>query len=578
MRDSDQMMKTITNDVTKKITVLIFIFGFTVFFLNMLINTGVSSTLIFWITTIILILNIFYQIFYVKLSNEIVLLEIFFLSIGFKLIYQTGYYGLRGTDSYYEYVFLKNLLFTGHFDATSRIGSWPFLHLLSSEISTVSNIDTLILTKYMTSFVSSVIIFPLYLLINQIYDDKKIALLTCLVLITIPQFISFESCFVAESMGILFMMYGFYYVYNSKKRDHRFVYLLLISLPAILLSHHFSSFLFLILIMLYIISIILTRTMLKNKFYKTLKGNIKVTTIFLIILVVLLAYWIYNAVYVWDSFAKIFLEVIGINQFASYVQQAGLESPIISLRGTIIYYGFFIFSLLFAIILTLKVLFDKNLEKIEDLTFYLFFGFCGIYGFLSLYSLGSLIYPDRFLSFAWLFGLIPLTAIILSLKSRNYKKLNILFVLLLLSFVFYNLYNIQPSYIEKNYTASDTIADYKEYALAKHFILPSNLSIRTGSYYYGYIGVFGAFYDLQGLNMGVAASNIRKIKNFTGSSKFAIINENMLISQSKYLELKSKEDYELIKLILSYKDVDSINKLYDSGNGLYLLQGGGEFK
>ena len=500
-----------------------------------------------------------FQIFKGEIDYKIILIEIFIVYLTSMLIYQIGYYGLRGDDSYFDYDFFKHILNSGHFNindqaGTSSVTGWPILHVYSSILAALANITPPIyIAKYFPSFLSSFIVFPLYLLSYSIYSNKKLALLSCLIFGTVPKFISFESLFVRESIALLVLIFGFYLLYRSKE-DKRFILIFLCIIPTIILSHHFTSFLFAILIVIYLLTSYLIPCFKEKIGFKYLSGKINLNNLFLLFSVSLLSYWIYSATFIWVNVGKFLNEVMGITETISYAQQAGL-TVLSTPRELIIYYGFFLFMLIFGLLLIAKSYKDKNHEKIEDVSFTLFFMFCGFYGFVSLYIAQILIYPDRLLTFAWLFAVIPITGILNTLKNEKFRRL---FIMFLLVFMIFNVYSIQPVYLNKEYGSIDSIADYKEYAIANTILFDSKQKN-----YYGYSGVISAIYDIQGINSKNLALPLSESKKIENSSNIAIINENI------YFNLE-RED---INTILSYKNSNKVNQIIDLGDGEYVLKG-----
>jgi len=553
--------------IKTKISVLIFIWSALLFFLNLQYNLRDEFDIaIFWASILLMFGTITFQIFYLK-NYKFILFEIFTFYFFLHLIYQIGGYGLRGSDSYIDYNFLKTILNNHSFSLGQEIdrfhvNGWPMIHLFSSIVSLITKINPLLIAKFLPSFISSIIVLPLYLLILTIYKNKKVALFSCLLFGSIPQFVSFDGLFVRETFGIFIFILFFYIMYVSKQRkDYRFSLLSIILFPLVILGHHFTSFMLIIFLAIYTI-VSKTIPYVYHKYKNLQFSKININMIFLIILVALLAYWFYIAVFILENFFEIFYEVTGVKDLVSYAEQAKLGTPIITLRGKIIYYGFFFFQGSLSLILLIKLIIKKSMQKIEDVTFTIFLYFCLFYGFLALFVLGSLLFPDRFLSFGWMFGLIPLTGLIIVLKKDMYRKI---LVVLLISFAVFNLYNIDSEYYTGNAPIIGAVATEKDYLIAEQINFPDE--------YYGYGGVVGAIYDIQGIEQRSGGKNIEQIVDFYNSSTMAVINEGAYSNILKNLKEKSKEDYADLIKILSYKNDKDIGKICDFGN-IYILIGG----
>jgi hypothetical protein len=284
---------------------------------------------------------------------------------------------------------------------------------------------------------------------------------------------------------------------------------------------------------------------------KNLTGRINIEKIYLAILIAVLAYWVYHAIIIVERFTIAFYDITGSQDYVSYAGKSKLGSPIVTIKGNIIYYGFFLFNILFALILIARLIIQKNRQKIEDLSFTTFLFLCFFFGFLSLYFIGSVAVPQRYLSFGWMFGIIPLVAIIINLKKDLYKKF---FIILLASFILYNVYNINDAFYTGNASFTGAVTTEKDYKIAER--------INFSYGYYGYVGVNGAIYDTQ----GILDKNVTNMDDFYNSSKMAIIYEEMLLRNIEPLKKKSYEDYNVIMEIISYKNQKNIDKIYDLGN------------
>ena len=591
--------------VKDKILISMFLWMFSVYIIGLDYNiNSLYNNILFWIPILSMMIILFYQIFNFNKSKKeyMILAELFLFYLCLHLIYQVGFYGLGSSDAYIDYNFFKSILATSHFSLGGEISGWPILHIFASEMTYFTNLGSLEIAKYLPSIISSLIVLPLYILANSVYDNKKVALIACLIFGTISQFIEFESYFVREIIGVFFIVLLFYIIYIYKKnptKSRPFTLLFFLIVPVLVLSHHFSSFLFLIIITLFLLMSYVVPLIYKRK-NSDLKTKINVNTVFLVCSVILLAYWIYSATMVLENLGVFFKGLFGITEVTSYVQQAQLTGSIVSLRGTIIYYGFFIFNIILGAILMLKLFIDNNKENIEDFTFTFFLLFCGIYGLMAVFFISTSIFPQRLLTFGWILGVIPLAGFILTLnrmnhenlklfqisfkrltkpKIGNYKIINIAFVLLIFSFMTFNLYNIDPDYIGKDYSAAG-VADYDAYAIADIIKFNSTYALNNSPfYYYGYSGATNAIFDEHGIPQQTVGKDISKIKyydtNFPNSNKIAIINENIILQYLDYQKIKSIQDYNDNMLILSYKNSTNVNKIVDIGNNIYVLKGTG---
>ena len=216
----------IHNRIIQKLTILVFIWSALLFFLNLQYNfLDDGGFLVFWISILFMIGTVIFQIFFIK-NNLFVLFEILIFYFFLHLVFQIGFYGLRGTDSYVDFNLLKTILNDNNFVLGQDVNGWPMLHIFSSSLTFITKIDPIIVAKFLPSFISSIIVLPFYLLVYSIYKNRKIALFSCLIFGTIPQFVSFESAFVRETYALFILVLFVYLLYISKKRnDYRLTWL-----------------------------------------------------------------------------------------------------------------------------------------------------------------------------------------------------------------------------------------------------------------------------------------------------------------------------------------------------------------
>ena len=557
----------------KKYLSFIFFFWSVVFFcLNLQFSYSDDLKIItFWLSLLLMVIIVIYQIYYVENKNFI-LFEIIIVFFLLHLVYQINYYGFIDKDCYRDFDFLKTIISNHHIiidPVDLDVSGWPLLHVFTSIISVSLRIDPLSVAKILPSFLESIIAIPLYLLVYAISKNKKAALFSCLILATIPQFVSFESAFVRESYALFFFILFFYLLYVSKRRsDMRLLSLLIILIPIIVFSHHFTAFMLIVLLLLFwIVSKIIPFLYRKKIFSFLFRKNeqpiftrINIVSILIVLLIAVFTYWSYFTPYIINNFFSIFYEAIGIKEFGSYGQTIGIDETIVTLRGNIQYYGFFFFQGFFSLILFLALCTKKYRYIIENATFTFYLYFCLFLGGLSLYVLGSLIYPDRFLPFGWLLGVVPLAVLVLNLKRSYVRRLLLVIIVV---FLIFNIYDIDPKYYTGDAAVKGSIATQKEYAIAE--------SINISSSYYGYLGVACAIYDVQGYEFRFDGMlNPVQASDFFNKSHLAIIYKNMYLQFFEYEKIKSPIMYQRIISLLSYENSKDVDKICDLGD-IYVL-------
>jgi hypothetical protein len=561
-------------NMLKKISLMVFSWSSLLVILNLQYNLANGyDDIIFFISFFVIFCVIVYQIFFLKINSSIILFEIFIVYLFLHLIYQIGYTGLRGSDSYIDYNFLKEILTNGHFTLEKDIygvKGWPILHIFSAINSLLTNIDSLLIAKYLPSFISSIIVLPIYLLTFEVYKNKKVALFSCLIFGSIPQFINFDALFVRESLALLIMILFFYLLYIAKQRgSYHLIIIVLLFFPLVIFTHHLTSFLIIILLTIYILALkvapyfsrFLYRFLYREDKQIKFSGKINIQIIFLVVLLGVISYWIYSATIIVQVFIGSFVDKEEVA--VSYAERINLDAPILTLKGYIIYYGFYFFNFLFALLLLIKINLKENKQIIEDVTFGFFFFFCMFLSFLSLYFMPDIGFPQRFLPFGLMFGIIPLGGILVCLKKDMYKKI---IVILLAFFFVYNLYSLDPAYLSGDVNLPGVNSGDKEYTVA--------MTIKFPSIYYTYVGLTGVIYDVQGIKLRTGGRDIASVGNIHNISNPVVINEETyLFKNLGVTEEKSSAAYNKLLEILSLKDQCDINKICDLG-AIYILQRG----
>lgn len=563
----------------KKISILVFIWSALLFFVGLQYDfLDEYDIILFWLPILLMIGTIVYQIFVLK-NNKFVLIEIFLVYLFLHLIYMVGYYGLRGSDSYMDYNILKGILNNHNFSLGQFVQGYPMIHIFSSTVSLIGKINPMLIAKFLPSLISSLIVLPIYLLSSKVIKDKRVALFSCLIFGTIPQFMSFETAFIREVFAIFVMILFFYLVYRSRQgSDFGFYLLVFILIPVSILSHHLTSLLLLSLLSIYLVVSKVTPYVYKFILFFYHKGTYliaglsgkidrRVLLIFLAFSVSLFSYWLYlyGLEFGINFISAVFYDAFGVSyEGGTFSESMSLGSPIVTLKGNIIFYGFFIYHSLFSILLIIKIFMKDIGEKTENISFIMFYFYCMFLSFMGMFFLTLLAFPDRFLPFALMFGLIPLTGLMLVLKKNVYKKI---LVVLLISFIIFNLYNIDSNNYTYNASYTGGTATEENYLIAKKISFPDK--------YYGHIGVVGAIYDLQGIEQrsGGQSLNPKFMVNFSKSSTMAVINEAMYFKDLKNLKEKSIEDYTNFMKMLSYKNDKDVDKICDLGD-TYIIKGG----
>jgi uncharacterized membrane protein len=463
----------------------------------------------FWLSFGLVISSIILQIFYIKSFDiRIMLLELSVLSIALHLIYQIPYSGLYGSDIYFDLASTKGILTSGFIRGSETLinntAYWPIIHIYGVVCSDVTGCGIKMIAKWLPSFIGVIPILMLYLLVKQLFKVDSIAILSTLLFVCLQHHILFSSLFIRETVALVSAICCVYLYFTAKRSSRPIIYLVLAILFLIvtILAHHLTSFMLVLFFLLhFIVSWCFER-------YANNNHNIvivsPITLSFLLLAFVLtFSYWVYvinTPLYTLALFIKDLLTP-GAWFAGTYSQVADMTySSIPSLRGRIIFFGFYFFNFIFAAIL-LYNLRPQKFVRVENYSFTLYLFLCGLVGFLSLYFIKVRAYPDRFLMFGWLFGFAPLVFAIMSFIKERHKKLGIA---LLLMFMFFNIYTIEP-------TAWDTKSRNRGYVPAttqEDYSFAETLDFSKGKVLTTYVNQSMVIYDIYNKRVdGLASLN-----------------------------------------------------------------------
>lgn len=520
----------------------------------------------FWLPIILILGTIFHQSLYYKLDHiysKLVALEIAITSIIFHMIYQIPFYGLYGSDSYSDLLPAKGILYTGSLlgDLTyiNDTSYYPMIHILGALFSLLTGLSPFVTAKWLPSLLSFSFILILYIFIFKIFKDQAIALLSILLYATLEQFILFSSLFVRETIALIFMICSLYLYFSAEKNLHQSIYLFLsmICLVCTVIAHHMTSFMLLTLLFIHFI---ITNTkdseFFKAIFYKNGEVGININASFLILyLSVLISYWIYiisSPLYSFIIFAK---DLFSQEQLTSYSELANINpNQIITLRGTIIYYGFHLFLLIFGAIMSYQLIRRSKIKRVEVYSFSMFLFFCGFIALMGLYFIKTQIFPDRFLAFGWIVGFPPLVYAILRTEQNRCRQVGLA---LLALFALLNIYMINPMTWDKQYEGIPPAPTEQDYMLVRNFDF-SNESIGA------HINIKMAFFDVYTDYSVKDIYSLKKIENIS-SLNWIIINKKS-IDLAKMQRKESRIQFFNYMMKLLSQSNYGRNKIYDSND------------
>jgi hypothetical protein len=277
----------------------------------------------------------------------------------------------------------------------------------------------------------------------------------------------------------------------------------------------------------------------------------------LIASVALFAFWVFVANYPLKILISTAKSAFTPQQYGmqSYAATSGMHSlfSITTIRGDIIFYGFYSFLAIFCLILLYGISPRSKNRRVETYSFTFFLLLCLFIAFLSLYVLPGAVYPDRFLTYGLLFGFPPLVLAILKVKHKYLRTIG---VLLLVAFMLFNIFMIDPSYwnVQDSQTPGRTSPTLEDYALANTFNFSSGTILSLDE------NVVAAIYDVHN-NLGTIV-NPNVVINVTNFDWVIINKPELVVEKSQYPDSKTITLLEQ----LAFESSPDWSKIYESNN------------
>lgn len=497
-----------TNTFFNKYVLTGIFFAFTTLFFTYLFSMRFHTYLpysVFWVSIISMVLILLFQI--MTTANEgyekILVLEILIYSISLHLLYQIPYYGLFDSDSY-EYVMVSKQIIKHGVILPVRIGendvpSWPATSIFGASLNLMLGITLLSVAKWFPSFFAGIFISIFYLFVRKIFE-KKTALLSVMVYSSLYYFTGKGSTFVGQIFAlvpltcVLFLLLDKENNNNTNKNKVNRILISILCLGTLSFSHHVTGFI------LALICFIHFATSTGLKFLERRKGlflkkpilNVSLTFVFLTS-IAFISYSIYVnglALAKLVSFMKfiLFPEKAGLGTFSDVYNISA--SKIFTLRGMILYYGFYLFNIIFGLVILYNILFQYKKHRPEFFSFSFFLLVNGVFGLVQLYILPvkqTGLDPERILLLGWILGSCAVVHCLINNRKKFYYYVGIL---LLTLFIVYNLYSINFGVWDPKYEDIPGNVLIENYALAKTINFSPNVAATKNDIL--------ALYDVQG--------------------------------------------------------------------------------
>ena len=442
---------------------------------------------IFWIAIGTMISTIFYQCLRIKLSPswvKVILFEIVTASVLFHLIYQIPYYALRGWDAYMDMASAQGILnsnfILGDPEYVDDTSYWPMIHLLGVQSSLITNIELFDIVKWLPSFLSIAMVPLLYLLMKRVFKYQRVALLSVFLFVVLQHHILFGSLFVRETIALALAACCLYLYFSAEQstqpRTYRALSFMCLMLVAV--AHHLTSFMVLAFLLIHFIVTKVSEGAFKiptmKRIYSRngLAGQNMIGIFLLVSFVSFFGYCAYVAIQPLATLTTFGEDLTAVEQWGenTYAQSAGISAAAIqTIRGYIIFWGFYSLHLLLGLILVFMLLpIIARPRRLETYSFTFFLFFCGLVGLISMFLVEGALFPDRYLMFGWMFACAPLVLAILKMRPRLIRPAG---TSLLIVFMLFNIYMIESTAWDLKASEEEvpSAASEEDYALANTF-------------------------------------------------------------------------------------------------------------
>ena len=405
---------------------ILFIFQIVIYIILKQTNRNGNNYML-WFSVIAIILIILLQIF-LNHNIYIILVEIITLSFLLHILF-IPIIGLEGSDAQYDFHLTKLIAMNGwSLKLNSSLAPWPAIHLFMNISSEITGFSLLEASRYFPSAISVIVLFFMFCLSKHIYKQNNVALIYTLLFSFIFQFIYFHSHPIRESFAFVILFAALYsYIRANEQNNFGMSVLAVFFGLFLLISHHFTLAMYIFFLIIFILYSVLKKTRVKYT-YPTM------------IIIASISYWIFVSYFVFRMFVTSF-DFISFGEvktaFPEYLIYPSLNNILTRIH---LYSKGLTFLTGTSIIAHSIILERRKLKNIEyPIVIYSFFIL--IVFVLITFGVGKKINsPERFELFAWAFGLIFFSQILIhnfTISKKLYIK--IVSFLFLISFITMNI-------------------------------------------------------------------------------------------------------------------------------------------
>jgi len=201
-------------------------------------------------------------------------------------------------------------LFPNYVGWGSSYNYFPVLYAITTFAHWITGIDVLVIMPKLVPIFGGLSVLVFYFICYELLKDKKMALLSALILAVLPFHVYQLSHSSPLTMGHFFMVLSLY-LFIKFRQNNLYTFALAVSTILLVMSHHLTTYFYLI----SLVFILFFENASRDKWVKTIKKDV---AYFLLTSVFVFSYWALIATTVYEGFMKNGLSFAGIKIGADF--------------------------------------------------------------------------------------------------------------------------------------------------------------------------------------------------------------------------------------------------------------------
>ncbi len=171
-------------------------------------------------------------------------------------------------DPYYHFICTINIMDYGTFESNVQWWypqsdiqlNWPMLHVLTVQLSSLSDLDLMFFFRWLMPFLGTVLFFGVFIFAHRFTNNYGISYLAALIGTSAATTIFYQSEYHPQGLALtllIFLLFGFFNAHSKKSVS--FVVIALLFIFSFTFSHHFSTLFMCTICILAIVLAVITR-------------------------------------------------------------------------------------------------------------------------------------------------------------------------------------------------------------------------------------------------------------------------------------------------------------------------------